>query len=135
MSVSRMGHEARLNDRWKTCGHNLTSRNTTTGRKRLIIFRAMATLTPAARRAPRGRETDRQGRWRSPSLPTSPTRAGQQGVEQATADAEPAVRQGHPDLVDPEFGRLVRMDVVDRRLHPDDPAVVDGDALPRVGEE
>ena len=61
----------------------------------------------------------------------------EQGLEQPSADALSPVWRGYPDLVDPEFGRLVGMEMVDRRCHPDNHVAVERDrqVMPPVGEE
>ena len=67
------------------------------------------------------------------------SRPREQGVEQSAADAVIAVFGSHPDLVDPELGRLVGVDVMDRGRHAHHQSLVgddgDGQVMPRVGEE
>jgi hypothetical protein len=65
------------------------------------------------------------------------TAALKQSLEQPATDALAPVCGGDPDLIDPEFRRLVRMDIMHRRRHSDDQVVVKGhsEVMPGVSEK
>src|SRR5690606_22010930 len=66
-----------------------------------------------------------------------PPSALEEGLEKPARESAPPVRLCDTDLVDPELGRLVGVDVMHRRGHPDDHPCLDGscEVMPRIREE